>query len=67
MSRSDKERVADILDAAAAISNLVASGKARWDTDRIRRLAVEQRCDELVRLVDRAQMTIGDSPPTVCA
>ena len=42
MSRSDDERVADILEAAAEIAAVVDRGKAAWDTDRIGRLAVER-------------------------
>ena len=42
MSRSDDERVADILEAAAEVSGLVASGREKWDGDRTRRLAVER-------------------------
>lgn len=42
MSRTDDERVADIVDAAAEIASLVADGKDTWDGDRVRRLAVER-------------------------
>ena len=41
MSRSDDERVADILEAAAEIAAVVSSGKVAWDADRLSRLAVE--------------------------
>ena len=42
MSRSDDERVADILEAAAEIGAIISRGKPEWDTDRIGRLAVER-------------------------
>jgi uncharacterized protein with HEPN domain len=42
LSRSDVERRADILEAAAEIAGLVQPGKAAWDGDRVRRLAVER-------------------------
>ena len=42
MSRSDDERVADILEAAAEIAAVVDRGKAAWDQDRVSRLAVER-------------------------
>ena len=42
MSRSDEDRVADILEAADEVASLVAAGKRVWDSDRVRRLAVER-------------------------
>lgn len=42
MSRSDDERVADILEAAGEIGAVIGRGKPAWDTDRICRLAVER-------------------------
>lgn len=42
MSRSDDERVADILEAAGEIGAVVGRGKPAWDTDRFGRLAVER-------------------------
>lgn len=42
MSRSDDERVADILEAASEIATIVGRGKNAWDADRISRLAVER-------------------------
>ena len=41
MSRRDDERVADILDAASEIAEIIELGRDAWDKDRIRRLAVE--------------------------
>ena len=42
MSRSDDERIADILEAAAEIAAIVDQGKTTWDADRVSRLAVER-------------------------
>lgn len=42
MSRSDDERVADILEAAQQISEVVQRGRQAWDADRIAQLAVER-------------------------
>lgn len=42
MSRSDAERVADILDAARQIGEVVQRGRRAWDADRIAQLAVER-------------------------
>jgi hypothetical protein len=44
VSRPDDERVADILDAASEIGEVIELGKDAWDKDRIRRPAVERRC-----------------------
>jgi hypothetical protein len=42
VSRRDDERVADILDAASEIAEIIELGRDAWDKDRIRRLAVER-------------------------
>ena len=42
MSRSDDERIADILEAAEQIAGVVQRGRAAWDSDRIAQLAVER-------------------------
>jgi uncharacterized protein with HEPN domain len=42
VSRSDDERVADILEAAQQIGEVVQRGRQAWDTDRIAQLAVER-------------------------
>lgn len=42
MSRADDERVADILDAARQIGDVVDRGRRAWDADRISQLAVER-------------------------
>ncbi len=65
MSRSDDERVADILDAAAEVGGLVATGREDWDRDRTRRLAVE-RLLEIIGEAARAMSDEGRSRyPTV--
>lgn len=42
MSRADDERIADILDAARQIAEVVQRGRQRWDDDRVSQLAVER-------------------------
>ncbi|HVF74850.1 MAG TPA: HepT-like ribonuclease domain-containing protein [Acidimicrobiales bacterium] len=56
MSRSDDERVADILEAAAEVGALVASGREEWDRDRTRRLAVER----LLEIIGEAARALSD-------
>jgi hypothetical protein len=40
VSRPDDERVADILDAASEIGEVIELGRDAWDKDRIRRFNV---------------------------
>lgn len=42
MSRTDGDRVADILEAAHELGSIVARGKAAWDAERISQLAAER-------------------------
>jgi hypothetical protein len=42
VSRRDDERVADILDAADEVAEIVGLGRDAWDKERIRQLAVER-------------------------
>lgn len=56
MSRSDDERVADILEAAEEVVGLVAAGRDEWDRDRTRRLAVER----LLEIVGEATRALSD-------
>lgn len=42
MSRSDDQRVADIIEAAHQIAEVVERGRPAWDSDRIAQLAVER-------------------------
>lgn len=56
MSRSDDERLADILDAAAEIEALVSDGRQAWDADRVRRLAVER----LLEMIGEASRALSE-------
>lgn len=56
MSRSDDERVADILEAATEIAVVIGRGKAAWDEDRIGRLAVER----LLEIVGESARAMSD-------
>jgi uncharacterized protein with HEPN domain len=58
LSRSDQDRLADILEATDEVAALVAPGKGLWDSDRIRRLAVE-RLLEIVGEAARAMSKEG--------
>lgn len=42
MTRRDDERVADILDAADEVAEIIGLGRDAWDKDRIRQLAAER-------------------------
>ncbi|HEY1819718.1 MAG TPA: HepT-like ribonuclease domain-containing protein [Trebonia sp.] len=42
MSRSDEQRVQDILDASDQILDVVRDGRDAWEKDRFRQLAVER-------------------------
>jgi len=42
VSRSDEDRIADILEAANELGAIVARGKQTWDAERISRLAAER-------------------------
>ena len=65
MSRSDDQRVVDIVEAAAEVAEVVGRGKAAWDTDRVSRLAVE-RLLEIIGESARAMTEPGRSSfPTV--
>ena len=52
MSRSDEERVQDILDASDQILEVVRDGRAAWDKDRLRVIAEI----EVGRLVERLRI-----------
>jgi uncharacterized protein with HEPN domain len=56
VSRRDDERVADILDAADEISEIVALGRDAWDKDRIRQLAAER----LLEIIGEAANTLTE-------
>jgi hypothetical protein len=48
--------VADILEAADEVASLVAAGKSVWDSDRVRRLAVER----LLEIVGEAARALSE-------
>ena len=56
MSRRDDERVADILDAASEIAEIIELGRDAWDKDRIRRLAVER----LLEIIGEAANSLSE-------
>ena len=56
MSRRDDERVADILDAASEITEIIELGRDAWDKDRIRRLAVER----LLEIIGEAANSLSE-------
>ena len=56
MSRSDDERLADILEAAAEIESIVAEGRESWDANRVERLAVER----LLEMIGEAARALSD-------
>ena len=62
MTRSDEERVADILDAAREIEELVADGREAWDSDRTRRLAVER----LLEIIGESARAMSDDGRAGC-
>ena len=58
MSRSDGERVDDIVEAASEIGAIVAAGRDAWRSDRVRQLAVE-RLLEIIGESARAMTDAG--------
>jgi hypothetical protein len=56
VSRRDDERVADILDAASEIAEIIELGRDAWDKDRIRRLAVER----LLEIIGEAANSLSE-------
>lgn len=60
MTRSDRDRVLDIVEAAQEVVGLVADGKTAWDADRVKRLAVE-RLLEMIGESARAMTEAGRS------
>ena len=57
MSRSDEQRVQDILDASDQILNVVKDGRDAWDKDRLRQLAVER----LLEIIGESANSLTDS------
>jgi len=56
VSRSDDERVADILEATDQLAQLVERGRAEFDTDFVVRLAVER----LLEIIGEAANALSD-------
>lgn len=65
MSRSDDERIADIVESANEIAALVADGKPSWDGDRVRRLAVERLLEIIGECARALTDEARDRSPTV--
>lgn len=57
MSRSDEQRVQDILDASDQILDVVKDGRDAWDKDRLRQLAVER----LLEIIGESASSLTDS------
>jgi uncharacterized protein with HEPN domain len=60
VSRSDHERIADIVAAADELKRLVAGGKARYDADRVLQLAAER----LLEIIGEAASSISPQTTT---
>jgi hypothetical protein len=56
VSRRDDQRVADILDAASEIGEVIELGRDAWDKDRIRQLAVER----LLEIIGEAANSLSE-------
>jgi uncharacterized protein with HEPN domain len=56
VSRSDDQRVQDILDAADQILDVVEDGQGAWDKDRLRQLAVER----LLEIIGESANALSD-------
>jgi uncharacterized protein with HEPN domain len=56
VSRTDDQRVLDILDAADLIAGVVKDGRKAWDQDRLRQLAVER----LLEIIGESANTLSD-------
>jgi uncharacterized protein with HEPN domain len=56
VSRGDEQRVQDILDASDQILEVVREGRAAWDKDRFRQLAVER----LLEIIGESANSLSD-------
>lgn len=57
MSRSDEQRVQDILEASGQILDVVKDGREAWDKDRFRQLAVER----LLEIIGESANNLSES------
>lgn len=55
MSRSDDERIADIVEAAREVAALVSRGRAAYDADRVLQLALER----LLEIIGEASVSLS--------
>ena len=56
MSRSDDERIADILDATAELAALVARGRAAYDAD----VLLHRAAERLLEIIGEAASALSD-------
>jgi uncharacterized protein with HEPN domain len=56
VSRTDDQRVLDILDAADQIAGVIKDGREAWDQDRLRQLAVER----LLEIIGESANALSD-------
>ena len=56
MSRTDDQRVLDILDAADQVAGVVKDGRKAWDQERLRQLAVER----LLEIIGESANALSD-------
>jgi uncharacterized protein with HEPN domain len=56
LSRSDEQRLTDIIEAAREVLHLVSHGKDAWDADRVKQLAVER----LLEIIGEAARALSD-------
>jgi uncharacterized protein with HEPN domain len=56
VTRNDDERIADILEAGATLTTIVAGGETLWRNDEIRRLAAER----LLEIIGESARAMSD-------
>jgi gamma-glutamyltranspeptidase / glutathione hydrolase len=65
VTRADDERVADIVEAASEIAAIVDAGEEAWESDHVRRLAVERLLEIIGEF--RVAPAIPPLPPEIGA
>ena len=65
MTRSDKERLADIIEACAETAVLVAEGRQRFDSDRTVQLALERLLEIIGEAANALSAATRDQHPDV--